>query len=105
MREPEIRDAEAPYGDEDDREGGHAAAGEPSGTRGQLDSAGGGYGSQSGTASSGGTGDGAAGTGEEMDDGTTSSATGATDAGPTEWLRSEGDGPQPSGDQGGSGSR
>lgn len=54
-----------------------------------ADAAGGGYGTRSGR-SSGGTGDGEPGsppTGSAMDDGTTSGATGAAGAGPTEWLR------------------
>jgi hypothetical protein len=53
------------------------------------DAAGGGYGSASGR-SSGGSGDGEPGSplvGSAMDDGTSSGATGATDAAPTEWLR------------------
>jgi hypothetical protein len=84
-REPE----DAPLGDTHGREGGKIAAGEPAGTRQQLDGAGGGYGSQSGTGSSGGTGDGDPGADSAMDDGTTTGSTGATGAGPTEWVRSD----------------
>jgi hypothetical protein len=72
---------DAPLGDAEGREGGKAAAGDRTGTRGQLDSASGGYGSQSGTGSSGGTGEGDG--GSDSADG----AEGAADAPPTEWLR------------------
>jgi hypothetical protein len=88
MTERQGDTTESPVGDETLTEGGHAAPGEATGNRGQLDSAGGGYGSQSGTGTSSGTGDGEPG-GGEMDDGTTSAGTGATGEGPTEWLRSE----------------
>lgn len=86
----EIRESEdAPTTDASGREDGKTAAGETTGTRQQLDSAGGGYGSQSGTGSSGGSGDGDPGGDSSIDDGTTSAGTGATGAGPTEWLRDE----------------
>jgi hypothetical protein len=68
----------------------------------QANAAGGGYGSASGR-SSGGTGDGEAGSplvGSAMDDGTSSGATGATDAGPTEWLRDAEGGPREASDAG-----
>ena len=73
-----------PSGDEEGREGGKAAAGEVTGSRGQLDGASGGYGSQSGTASSGGSGE-----GEPVEDepGTPGQATGASGETPTDWLR------------------
>jgi len=73
-----------PSGDAEGREGGKAAGGEVTGTRGQLDSASGGYGSQSGTASSGGTGE-----GEPVQDeaGQPGESTGASGETPTDWLR------------------
>jgi hypothetical protein len=77
---------DAPLGDEDMREGGKAAAGDATGTRGQLDSASGGYGSQSGSGSSGGTGE-----GEPVSGG----SHGAEEAGldpETAWLREEASG-------------
>ena len=86
-REPEG----APLGDSDGFEGGKTAPGERTGTRQQLDGAGGGYGSESGTGTSGGTGDGDPGGDSAMDDGTTTGRGGASGAGPTEWLRDEGD--------------
>jgi hypothetical protein len=101
MSERTSEPVDSPLGDLGGREGGHAAAGEPAGTRGQLDSAGGGYGSQSGTATSGGTGDGEPASGV-MDDGTTSAGTGATGQGPTEWLRSEPVGSEGQGESGSS---
>jgi hypothetical protein len=82
------REREAvPLGDTESSEGGKTAPGESIGSREQLDGAGGGYGTESGTASSGGTGDGDAGRDALPDDGTTSGATGAAGAGPTEWVR------------------
>ena len=90
MTERTTEPTNAPSGDEEGFEGGKTAPGEATGTHGQLDAASGGYGSQSGTASSGGTGDGEAGAGGDAargEPGTSSSPTGATDAGPTEWLR------------------
>lgn len=79
----DVEPVDAPTGDAAGREGGKTAAGERTGTRGQLDGASGGYGSQSGSGSSGGSGDGEPGTG---------GAAGAGDAGlspETAWLRGE----------------
>ncbi len=89
MTERTTEPANAPIGDEEGFEGGKTAPGDATGARGQLDGAGGGYGSQSGTASSGGTGDGDPGgtSDEPPESGTSTAATGAADAGPTEWLR------------------
>jgi hypothetical protein len=81
-------------GDEVGNEGGKTAPGDAAGSRGQLDGAGGGYGSQSGKGTSGGSGDGDPVTGpsdatseKQLDDGTATGATGATQQGPTDWLR------------------
>jgi hypothetical protein len=89
MNEQRSEPSDSPLGDAADLEGGHAAPGEPAGTRGQLDSAGGGYGSESGSGTSGGTGDGDPGQSSEMDTGTTATGSGAAGEGPTTWLRDE----------------
>ena len=79
MTERTTRPAESPLGDAEGHEGGKAAPGERTGTRGQLDGASGGYGSQSGTGSSGGSGEG------EADP--TGAVSGAGGEDPTDWLR------------------
>ncbi len=83
MAESEPGTVQEPSPEGDGREGGKAAPGETTGTRGQLDSASGGYGTQSGNQSSGGSGE-----GEPQDDGGASpEGTGATGEGATDWLR------------------
>ncbi len=79
MTERTTGPADSPLGDAEGHEGGKAAPGERTGTRGQLDGASGGYGSQSGTGSSGGS-------GEDAPD-PASDPSGATGEGPTDWLR------------------
>lgn len=92
MAESEPGTVAQPSPEGDGREGGKTAAGETTGTRGQLDSASGGYGTQSANASSGGSGEGepqpaddegAAGASAEG-----ANATGATGETETDWLRS-----------------
>jgi hypothetical protein len=79
MTERTTEPEDSPLGDAEGHEGGKAAAGERTGTRGQLDGASGGYGSQSGTGSSGGSGEGEA---DAAGDGS-----GAAGESSTDWLR------------------
>ena len=80
-REPDVARGAVP--EDDGLEGGKAAPGDRTGTRGQLDSAGGGYGTQSGSATSGGSGEGDPQDASSPD----TEGTGATGETPTDWLR------------------